>query len=146
MIIRHVIQALSLRQGEPATLAPEQPVSDAVEMLARRNIGVVMIAIGGGPAGILSERDIVRTLAARGAEALTLPVSDVMTRDPQTCTLEDGAMEVIRRMNDGGFRHMPVLRDGRIAGMVSASDVLRYLASELTVSQREELWSIQIWL
>ena len=96
--------------------------------------------------GSRRERDIIRSIDRDGEAGLELPVGRLMTRDPQTCSLEDEAAEVIRRMNEGRFRHMPVLDEGRLAGMVSATDVLRYLARELTDKQREELWSLSLWL
>ena len=75
--------------------------------------------------GILSERDIVRTMGDGGSAALQLPVAQVMTRNVSTCDVNDSISSVMERMTEGKFRHMPVLDQGRLAGLVSIGDVLK---------------------
>ena len=151
MIIRTVINAMGI-QGRSTSddlgiLAPEASIRDAVRLLTARNFGIVLVCAADDTlVGVLSERDIIHSIDRHGEAGLELPVGGSMTRDPETCSLGDDAVDVIRRMNQGRFRHMPVLEEGRLAGMVSATDVLRYLARELTDKQREELWSLSLWL
>lgn len=151
MLIRKVMNSIGFRNGgsprEVVMLAPEQTVLEAARLLAENNIGVVLVC---GPdkelVGILSERDIVRGINVHKDAAVGMRVAELMTREPVTCGPEDEAGDVVRRMKEGGFRHMPVVEAGRAIGMVSSTDVLRYLATTLTSKQREELWSVSFWL
>ena len=97
-------------------------------------------------AGVISERDIVRAVGAYGAAALERPVSQVMTREVVTCAAADDIDGVMTAMAKGGFRHMPVVKDGQLAGMVSASDILRYLQLHATEQDRALFWSKVIWV
>ena len=86
-----------------------------------------MVLNGGGRlVGILSERDIVRTMADVGSAVLQLPVAQVMTCNVSTCDVNDSISSVMDRMTKGKFRHMPVLDKDRLAGLVSIGDVLKW--------------------
>ena len=112
--------------GDTITIEPTATLSTAAELLAERRIGAVVICGAGGRlAGILSERDIIRALAERGTDALTLPVGQVMTRNVMTCGEEDSVANLMERMTAGRFRHLPVLRDGKLVGLVSIGDVVK---------------------
>ncbi len=81
--------------------------------------------------GILSERDIVRALAERGAGALDEPVSRIMTRKVSTCTEGDTVSSIMERMTEGKFRHLPVVDQGRLVGIVSIGDVVKHRLQEM---------------
>ena len=99
----------------------------AAKLLTKHRIGaLVVLGVDGRLAGILSERDIVRAMAESGSSpALQLPVAQVMTRNVSTCDVNDSISSVMDRMTKGRFRHMPVLDNDRLAGMISIGDVLK---------------------
>ncbi len=86
---------------------------------------MVILGAGGRLSGILSERDIVRALAEKGADALALPVGQVMTRNVMTCTDDEEVAALMERMTSGKFRHLPVVRDGKLVGVISIGDVVK---------------------
>ena len=92
---------------------------------------MVIRGAGGRLAGILSERDIVRALSEHGAEALELPVGQIMTRDVETCGEDDSCASIMERMTAGKFRHLPVLRGGKLAGLISIGDVVKHRVDEV---------------
>jgi CBS-domain-containing membrane protein len=99
----------------------------AAAKLTKHRIGaLVVVGVGGRLAGILSERDIVRMMAESGSAVHHLPVAQAMTRDVFTCDVNDSINSVIDRMTKGKFRHMPVLENDRLAGMVSIADILKW--------------------
>ena len=118
---------------EVATIAPAAAASDAVRELSRRRIGALVVTAAGGEiAGIVSERDIVRRLGEEGPGALARPVSEIMTTTVQTCTADDTAFDLLGRMTEGRFRHMPVLSsDGRMDGILSIGDVVKARLEEI---------------
>ena len=117
---------LAAKGGDTITIEPTADLAAAVKLLALHKIGAVVICGAGGRlAGILSERDIVRAFAEQGADALTLPVGQVMTRNVMTCSEDDNVAILMERMTSGRFRHLPVLRDGRLVGLVSIGDVVK---------------------
>jgi len=98
----------------------------AAKLLTKHSIGVlVVLDVDGRLVGILSERDIVRAISENGIAALQLPVAEVMTRSVSTCDVNDAISSVMERMTKGKFRHMPVLENGRLAGIVSNRDLLK---------------------
>ena len=123
---------LSRKGGDVVTIAPTASLSDAVKLLAERRIGAIVVT---GPdnrvAGILSERDIVRTMAERGHAALDDNVGSVMTRKVTTCTEADTIASLMERMTEGKFRHMPVVDQGKLVGVISIGDVVKYRIEEV---------------
>jgi len=118
------------------TIAPGSTLADAAALLAARRIGSVVVSPDGKTAqGILSERDIVRELAARGAVCLSDKVDDAMTTRVETCHLSDTADAVLARMTAGRFRHMPVVEAGEMAGIVTIGDVVKARLSELSMEK-----------
>ena len=101
-------------------------------LLAERRIGAVLI-LGADRRiiGILSERDIVRALAERGTAALDEPVSRTMTREVETCTESETVATIMERMTGGKFRHMPVVEQGRVIGLVSIGDIVKHRLGEM---------------
>ena len=123
---------LSRKGGDVVTIAPTANLTAAVQLLAARRIGAIIVT---GPdnrvAGILSERDIVRTLSERGPAALDENVGTVMTRKVTTCTEADTIASIMERMTEGKFRHLPVVDQGRLVGVISIGDVVKYRIEEV---------------
>ena len=123
---------LSRKGGDIVTIAPTASLSAAVKLLAERRIGALIVT---GPdnrvAGILSERDIVRTLAERGTAALDDNVAAVMTRKVTTCTEADTIVFIMERMTAGKFRHLPVVDQGKLVGVISIGDVVKTHVEEI---------------
>ena len=127
------VRAILSRKGrDVATIAPTVSLSEAVRLLAQRRIGAVVVT---GPdsrvAGILSERDIVRSLSERGPAALDDNVAAVMTRKVVTCTEAETVAAIMERMTAGKFRHLPVVEQGRLAGIISIGDVVKWRLEEI---------------
>ena len=111
-------------------------VSDAAKILAEKRIGTVVISDDGVSAqGILSERDIVRELAANGAACLNKPVDAYMTSKLVTCTRQDKADDILAQMTEGRFRHMPVVEDGKMVGLVTLGDVVKARLNEVAMER-----------
>jgi CBS domain-containing protein len=118
--------------GDVISIDLSADLTAAARLLGAHRIGAVVIrGVGGRLAGILSERDIVRAISGQGAEALALPVRQVMTRNVSTCVESDTIASVMERMTDGKFRHMPVLRNGELIGLVSIGDVVKHRVGEI---------------
>uniref|UniRef100_UPI003B51659B CBS domain-containing protein n=1 Tax=Roseovarius indicus TaxID=540747 RepID=UPI003B51659B len=118
------------------TIKPGTRVSEAAQILAERRIGGLVVSSNGETAeGILSERDIVRSLAVRGANCMQETVDEMMTRNPVCCTRQDSSDAVLTRMTDGRFRHMPVVEDGKLVGIVTIGDVVKARLQELAMEK-----------
>jgi CBS domain-containing protein len=118
------------------TVKPGATVAAAAELLSGRRIGAVIVSSDGTrPEGILSERDIVREVGRRGGACLTDRVEALMTRTLVTCTAEDASDSVLQKMTDGRFRHMPVMRDGQMIGLISIGDVVKARLAELAMEK-----------
>jgi CBS domain-containing protein len=118
------------------TVTAETSITDAVQILAAKRIGGVVVSPDGVMVeGILSERDIVRSLALRGASCLTETVGDMMTRNPTCCGRGDSMDDVLARMTEGRFRHMPVTEAGELVGIVTIGDVVKARIDELAMEK-----------
>jgi CBS domain-containing protein len=114
------------------TTTAEKTVAEAVQILAERRIGALVVVEGGGRiAGIISERDIVRAIAATAGEALKQPIASIMTRNVVTCGEAETINEVMARMTRGRFRHLPVSTNGRLVGIISIGDVVKARIEEV---------------
>jgi CBS domain-containing protein len=123
---------LSLKGKNCVTIAPEATLAEAARVLSEKRIGAVVVTgAGERVAGILSERDIVRALAKHGADALAQTVASVMTREVVTCTADETIPALMQRMTAGRFRHVPVVEQGRLAGIVSIGDVVKHRIAEV---------------
>lgn len=121
------------------TVLPGTTVAQVADLLSARRIGAVIVSRDGKVAeGIVSERDIVRELGRRGPGCLTDRVEAVMTAKLIACKLGDTAREVLTKMTNGRFRHMPVIEEGEMVGMISIGDVVKARLSEL-VTEKEAL-------
>ena len=118
------------------TVTPDATVAAAAKVLAERRIGGVVVSEDGQtPLGILSERDIVRVLGTDGPDVLAWRVDALMTRDLKTCSRDDDSNVVLARMTKGRFRHLPVIEDGVMVGMISIGDVVAAQISELSMEK-----------
>ena len=129
MIVKNI---LAEKRGNVVTIHPTANLATAVKLLAEHRIGaVVILGADSRVVGILSERDIVRSLAERGPTALEEPVGQVMTRDVKTCSEEDSIVDLMGHMTTGKFRHMPVVQQGKLIGIVSIGDVVKRHVEEI---------------
>jgi CBS domain-containing protein len=114
------------------TIAPSATLADAAKTLSARGIGAVVVTDPSGEIiGLLSERDIVRATAERGAAALQQTVDQVMTRRVITCTEADTVGALMEQMTNRKFRHLPVVEDGKLVGIISIGDVVKYRLGEM---------------
>ena len=126
-----VAELLRNKDGGLISVTPDTEVSDAAALLAEKRIGAVVVKEGERLAGILSERDIVRALAVRGGDCLTQKVSSIMTSNVETCAPNESVEGVMGRMTAGRFRHMPVVVEGRVSGIISIGDLVKSRLSQL---------------
>ena len=123
---------LAAKGREVVSVEPNATLSSVVALLAERRIGAVLIlGVDRRIVGIVSERDIVRALAERGAAALDDPVSRIMTRQVSTCTEGETISSIMERMTAGKFRHVPVVDQGRVVGIISIGDVVKHRLQEM---------------
>ncbi|WP_298967913.1 CBS domain-containing protein [uncultured Methylobacterium sp.] len=121
-----VARILSQKGRTVVTVQPHRTLAEAASLLAEKGIGALVVSDAGQTVmGILSERDIIRAVARHGATALDNPVSRHMTSRVQTCTRETAVDEVMEMMTDGRFRHVPVVEEGRMIGLISIGDVVK---------------------
>ncbi len=107
-------------------------VMDVARLLAAKRIGAVVVtSADGGVAGIISERDIIRVIGRDGVAALEWPVAEAMTRRVVTARERDTVGELMQRMTEGRFRHLPVVENGRLVGIVSIGDVVKNHIAEV---------------
>ena len=118
---------LSSKGSDVTTTEPTATLESGIRILAERGIGaLVVLDADHRVIGVLSERDIVRALAERGAGALTEPLARVMTRKISTCTQSDAVNSIMEQMTADKFRHVPVVEEERLVGIVSIGDVVKH--------------------
>ncbi|BAN01126.1 CBS domain-containing protein [Ilumatobacter coccineus] len=129
----NVQSILSVKGTEVATITPETSLADAVAMLRDRGFGALVVSVDGASIdGIVSERDIVRAMAAHGASTLGHDVASCMSGNVLTCTVSDTIDHLMSMMTERRIRHLPVRDDnGNIAGMISIGDVVKFRLGEL---------------
>jgi CBS domain-containing protein len=129
MIVKAI---LSAKGGDVISIDPTATLDTAVKTLAEHKIGALLVlGTDRRVIGILSERDIVRALAARGAGVLSEPLAQAMTRKVVTCSESDSVGVLMERMTTGKFRHLPVIEDDRVIGVVSIGDVVKHRLQEI---------------
>jgi CBS domain-containing protein len=134
MNVEHI---LSEKGREVATIAPHTTLMEAARTLSERRIGALVVSDAGNPVlGILSERDIVRAVAASGAAALQEPVSRYMTAKVVTCTSSSPINDLMETMTKGKFRHVPIVENGRLVGIVSIGDIVKFRVAEIENESR----------
>ncbi len=133
MRIRDILSGLKVKdiagadQTHVVAVTPEESLADAARTLSEKKIGILVVCDDRGELiGVLSERDIVRAVAAHGRDAVSKSVDAFMTRKVETCSLSDPPHRVIRRMSLGNFRHMPVMEGKALKGLISSKDIVKY--------------------
>jgi len=127
-----VRKILDQKGADVFALRPQNTLHEAVEVLRDKRIGAVIIKDSEGKLqGILSERDIVRRLAETPGQTLAQRIEGVMTANVEVCHPDDALISVLRKMTEGRFRHMPVVEEGALVGIVTIGDVVNYRLNEL---------------
>ena len=134
MLVRQILN------GKPEagvlTVSPSVTVAEAAETLSARRIGGLVVSDDGKHAlGMLSERDIVREIGKRGPGCLGDKVEDMMTRNLVTCGCEEKADDVLAKMTEGRFRHLPVIENGEMVGLITIGDAVKARLSELSMEK-----------
>lgn len=135
MIVSQILK--SKTEAGVLTLTSDASVSDAASIMSDKRIGTIVVSDDGGKtaAGILSERDIVRELGKNGAACMAKTVGEMMTRELVTCGPSDTSDAVLAQMTDGRFRHMPVIEDGTMIGLISIGDAVKARLFELAMER-----------
>jgi CBS domain-containing protein len=122
---------LDTKGHQVETVQPGAKLSAAVKLLGEKKIGAVLVLnMAERIEGVLSERDIVRVLSERGAEVLDEPISNVMTRKVVSCKQSDTVGAIMEMMTLGKFRHLPVVEDGQLVGLISIGDIVKWRVQE----------------
>jgi CBS domain-containing protein len=138
-----VAAILKHKGSDVVSIAAETSVAELVRLLAERRIGAVPVLDNMGQLlGIISERDVVSSLAAKGAGVLDMPASAFMTRTPHTGTPATTVQQAMEIMTDGRFRHLPIVEENRLVGMVSIGDVVKARISQ----QMQEVESLKAYV
>ncbi len=128
----NISQILKTKPNGVSTARPDDSVQEIATRLAQRRIGaIVIVGDGGRVAGIISERDIIRLIAEHGVKALAMRASEGMTRDVVTCSRSSTLDEIMTTMTVGRFRHLPVIEDGALVGIISIGDVVKHHDAEV---------------
>jgi CBS domain-containing protein len=135
-----IADVLRGKGGAVVTINPDATVAELLAGLAEHNIGAMVVAGPDGIEGIVSERDVVRQLHTHGASVLSRPVETIMTSVVSTCTKEDTVDSLTLLMTENRVRHVPVLENGKLIGIVSIGDVVKTRMQELE-SEHEQLQS-----
>ena len=136
MRISDVLNAKASR--DVITIGPDATVRELVTLLTERNVGALIVSVDGESVdGIVSERDVVRRLHERD-DVLDMPVSDIMTTTVRTCEAGEALTELMQVMTEHRIRHVPVLTDGRLTGIISIGDVVKNRIGELEF-ERDQL-------
>ena len=134
-----ISQILTDKTSDIWSIAPDASVYDAIEMMAEKNAGALLVMEGEKLAGIISERDYSRKVILQGKSSKKTPVSEIMTTDPNTAVLGDTVEKCLRMMTGKRVRHIPVLNDGKVVGIVSIGDLVKWVisAQESTINHLE---------
>src|SRR4051794_2254553 len=127
-----LVSQILKRKGDLVfTTSPSETIADVTALLHARGVGALVVLDAGQVAGIVSERDIVRVIAERGAAALNAPVSSCMTRDVLFAEPEETVDFLLGRMTDRRIRHLPVCHNDRLVGLISIGDLVKWKISEV---------------
>ena len=126
---------LNTKGHQIMSVEPDAKMTAAIKLLGEKKIGAVLVMSQSRLEGILSERDIVRVLSERGAGVLDEPVSSVMTRKVVTCRETDTVAELMETMTTGKFRHLPVVDNGKVVGLISIGDIVKWRVDEYEAEQ-----------
>ncbi len=121
---------LKTKGNSVLSVTPATRIADVIKLLAEKRIGAVLVCDAGQLEGILSERDIVRTLATHAGATFEMTADKLMTRSPQVTSPGTTVAEAMEMMTDGRFRHLPVMEGGKLVGLVSIGDVVKARLSQ----------------
>jgi CBS domain-containing protein len=127
-----VSQLLKLKGNQIFSVAPHESVLRAIEIMATRYVGALLVMNGGTLLGIISERDYARKVILKNRSSHDTPVSDIMTSPAISVTPEDTVHHCMELMTDGRFRHLPVMKAGRVVGMLSIGDLVKAVIQDQT--------------
>ena len=131
-----VARIIAGKGRDVVTMQPHSTLRDVIDTLAAKHIGALIVADADGRMqGILSERDVVRAIANRGPDALEDPVSHYMTTNIVTASEDETVLSVVGKMSKGRFRHMPIVADGKLTGIVSVGDAIKYRLAQAEQEQ-----------
>ena len=131
-----VSRILASKGRNVVTMRPHHTLRDVVDVLAAKHIGALIVTDDeGAMVGILSERDVVRAVAQHGADALEDSVTNYMTKDIVTSAEDEPVLAMVGKMSNGRFRHMPIVRDGKLVGLVSIGDAIKYRLAQMEEEQ-----------
>ncbi len=140
--MRTVRQLLEAKSPDIHSVAPDTPVVDAIRLMAQKGIGAVLVMDGARLAGIVSERDYARKVVLQGRASSTTPVSVIMTADVFTVSPDDTVDRCMVSVTERRIRHLPVLRDGHVEGVVSIGDLVKAVIED----QQLELDQLQRYI
>jgi CBS domain-containing protein len=140
--MRTVRQLLEAKSAEIHSIGPDAAVIDAIRLMAERRIGALLVMEGARLAGILSERDYARKVVLQGRSSKDTPVRDIMTADVVSVGPQDTTDRCMQLVTDSRIRHLPVLEDGQVVGVVSIGDLVKAVIEE----QRQELDHLQRYI
>ncbi len=133
----HIFDILNAKGTEVIATGPAETVAATARLLNYQRIGAVLVRDAkDNVVGVISERDIIRGIAVNGARALDMEVRELMTREVVSCKPTDTISEVMRVMTTRRFRHLPVMEDGALKGMISIGDVVKYRLEETEMEAR----------
>ena len=133
----HISDILNAKGTEVIATGPAETVAAAARLLNYQRIGAVLVRDAkDNVVGVISERDIIRGIAVNGARALDMEVRELMTREVVSCKPTDTISEVMRVMTTRRFRHLPVMEDGALKGMISIGDVVKHRLDESELETR----------
>ncbi len=133
----HVSEILKIKGSDVVTKGPGETVLVIAQLLSAKHIGAILIRDDrGAVVGIISERDIIHAIAVKGARALEMPARDVMTREVISCVTDDIITGVMKTMTTRRVRHVPVIEDGDLKGMVSIGDIVKHRLEETELEAR----------
>ncbi len=128
MLVSHILRE---KGRDVLAIAPDATLAEAARVLTKNRIGALIVRDADGAlSGIISERDVVRAVAEEGAAALALTVDSRMTKDVATCEQTDTIEEIMETMTRCRFRHMPVVEDDAVIGIISIGDVVKTRIAE----------------
>ena len=128
--VAELLKLKDKHHGEVHTVRPDQMVIDAIKLMAEMNIGAVPVVQGGKVVGIVSERDYARKMELAGRASVGTPISEIMTHEVKTVSPQEKIDQCMNIMTDGRLRHLPVVEDGRLVGLLSIGDLVKAAIAE----------------
>ena len=140
--MRTVRQLLDTKSSEIHSISPDAPVIDAIRLMAERRIGALLVMEGQCLAGMLSERDYARKIVLQGRSSKDTPVRDIMTAEVVSISPRHNTDQCMQLMTDSRIRHLPVVEDGQVIGLISIGDLVKAVIE----AQQQELDHLQRYI